>query len=116
MINKFFLVGDIKRISISEGKSAGKQASAIILLQYGNPREESGGAVEFVNAAMIRIPSYRFPALRDKLREGQKVVVEGHIQGVFKKMLETGHFAVELVADRVTVESDGEAPETVAAE
>ena len=105
MINTFFIAGDIKKINISEPKDPSKSASAVILVQYGPQRESSGGAVEFVNAVMIRIPSYKFPALRGKIKVGQKVTVHGHLQGVFKNVMDEGYFTTELVADRVTVDS-----------
>ena len=41
-----------------------------MLVRYGVQREASGGPVEFVNAVMIRVPSYKYPTLRDKLSVG----------------------------------------------
>ena len=114
MINTFFMVGEIKKLTISEPKDPKKNASAIMLIQYGVQREMTGGAVEFVNAVMVRIPSYKFPQLRAKIRLGQTVQITGHAQGVFKNMAEQGFFTAELVADRVDVV--GEAPAEAAAE
>ena len=116
MINTFFLVGDIKKLTISEPKSANKQASAVLLIQYGVQREATGGNVEFVNATMVRVPSYKFPALRNKLKVGQAVAITGHLQGVYKTLGDQGFFTVELVADRVDIHQDVETPaETPAA-
>lgn len=106
MIHAFFLVGEIKKIQVSEPKDPKKNASAVILLQYGATRESTGGPVEFVNAVMIRIPSYKFPQLRDKLKVGKQVQINGHLQGVFKSAMDEGYFTTELVADRVFVEDD----------
>lgn len=106
MINTFFMFAEIKKITISEPKDPSKNASAVLLLQYGVQREASGGPVEFVNAVMVRVPGYKFPALRDKLQVGSKVVVTGHLQGVFKTVMDEGFFTTELVADRVALETD----------
>lgn len=106
MINTFFMHAEIKRINISEPKDPTKNASAVLLLQYGVQREASGGPVEFINAVMVRVPNYKFPALRDKLKVGQKVLVTGHLQGVFKTVMDEGYFTTELVADRITLDGD----------
>lgn len=111
MIHAFFLVGEIKKIQVSEPKDPRKNASAVLLLQYGVTREQTGGSVEFVNAVMVRIPSYKYPQLRDKLKVGVKAQINGHLQGVFKTMLDDGHFTTELVADRVYIEDERQAPE-----
>lgn len=106
MIHAFFLVGDVKKISINEPKDPRKNASAVLLIQYGVQRETTGGAVEFVNAVMVRVPSYKFPQMRDKLRVGQRVVINGHMQGVYKSIVDDGFFTTELVADRIVIEAD----------
>lgn len=106
MIHAFFLVGEIKKIQVSEPKDPRKNASAVLLVQYGVTREQTGGSVEFVNAVMVRVPSYKYPQLKDKLKVGAKVQINGHLQGVFKTMLDDGHFTTELVADRVYVEGE----------
>ena len=106
MINQFFLVGEIKKLNISEPKDPKKNASAVLLIQYGTQREATGGPVEFVNATLVRIPSYKFPALRNRLRVGQTVQINGHLQGVYKTLGDQGFFTVELVADRVDVVND----------
>lgn len=107
MIHAFFLVGEIKKIQVSEPKDPKKNASAVLLVQYGATRESTGGAVEFVNAVMIRVPSYKYPQLREKLKVGKQVQINGHLQGVFKTMMDDGgYFATELVADRIFVEGE----------
>ena len=108
MIHAFFIVGEIKKIQVSEPKDPKKNASAILLVQYGATRDSTGGAVEFVNAVMIRVPSYKYPQIKDKLRVGKQVQVNGHLQGVFKTVMDDGYFTTELVADRVFVEGDNE--------
>ncbi len=108
MIHAFFLVGEIKKIQVSEPKDPKRGASAVLLVQYGATREQTGGAVEFVNAVMVRVPSYKFPTLRDKLQVGKQVQVNGHLQGVFKTVMDDGYFTTELVADRVFVEGERE--------
>ncbi len=114
MINSFFIVGEIKKLNVSEPKDPRKNASAVLLIQYGVQRESTNGSVEFVNAAMVRVPSYKYPALKDKIRKGQTVHITGHIQGVFKNnAMDGGFFTAELVADRVDVHS--EAPTAKAA-
>lgn len=108
MIHAFFLAGTIKKIQVSEPRDPKKNASAILLVQYGPTREQTGGAVEFVNAVMVRVPSYKYPQLKDKLEVGAKVQVNGHLQGVYKTMMDDGFFTTELVADRVFVEDEQE--------
>lgn len=111
MINQFFIAGEIKKITISEPKDPKKFASAVLLVQYGVQRETTGGAVEFVNAVMVRVPSFKFPKLRDKLTVGQRVQITGKLQGVYKAMMNEGYFSTELVADRVDIEGyKGSAP------
>lgn len=108
MIHAFFLVGEIKKIQVSEPKDPKKNASAILLVQYGVTRESTGGSVEFVNAVMIRVPSYKYPQIKDKLKVGKQVQINGHLQGVFKTLMDDGYFTTELVADRVFVEGGSE--------
>ena len=109
MINSFFLVGEVKKLTISEPKDPKKNASAVMLIQYGTQREATGGPVEFVNATLVRVPSYKFPALRNRLRVGQTVQITGHLQGVYKTLGDQGFFTVELVADRIDVTQDAKA-------
>lgn len=56
MIHTFLVVGEIKKITISEPKDPEKTASAILLVQYSAQREPRDGATEFANAVMIRVP------------------------------------------------------------
>lgn len=104
MIHNFFLVGKIKKIQVSEPKDPKKNASAVLLIQYGASRESSGGAVDFVNAVMVRVPSFKYPQIKDKLAVDATVQVNGHLQGVYKSMMDDGFFTTELVADRVFVD------------
>lgn len=107
MSNVLVMTGELKKLTINEPRNANKNASAVMLIQYGKSRETTNNAVEFVNAALIRVPSYKFPALRDKLKEGQKVSVVGHIQGVWKNSMDhSGFLTAELVADRIEIESE----------
>ncbi|MDO8416296.1 MAG: hypothetical protein Q7S87_08815 [Agitococcus sp.] len=106
MIHAFFLVGTIKKIQVSEPKDPKKNASAVLLVQYGVNRESTGGAVEFVNAVMIRVPSFKYPQIKDKLRIDASVQINGHLQGVFKSVMDDGFFTTELVADRIFVDED----------
>lgn len=109
--NAFVMTGEVKKIDVSEPKDPKKGASAIILLQYGPPRKQTGNVVEFVNAVLIRIPNYKFPTLRDRLKVGQHVEVIGKLQGVYKPMMDSGFYTTELVADRVNFdEHTAEAP------
>lgn len=109
MIHGFYLVGTVKRIQVSEPKDPKKNASAVLLVQYGATRESTGGPVEFVNAVMIRVPSYKYPQIKDKLHLGASVVINGHMQGVYKTMVDEGFFTTELVADRIYIEGEKEA-------
>ena len=115
MINTFVLAGEVKKLTVTEPKDTRKNASAVLLVQYGVEREQTGGAVEFVNATLVRIPSYKFPQLKGKLRQGQTVQITGHIQGVFKTVHDNGFLAVELVADRIDVVAEPAAAPAAAA-
>lgn len=112
MIHAFFLVGEIKKVQVSTPKESKdpsapkKNPSAVLLVQYGVTREATGNPVEFVNAVMVRVPSYLYPKISDKLKEGHKVQINGHLQGVFKTVMDDGYFTAELVADRVDVEGE----------
>jgi hypothetical protein len=99
MINTLVMVGVIERVHVSESKKG--NASGSILLRYGDDRNYSGGAVEFINGVLIRIPPYRLNAIRDRLKEGSFVHVVGHVQGVLKQQAGQGIIDVELVADRI---------------
>lgn len=117
MINTILLAGEIKKLTISEPKNPSKGASAVMLIQYGVQRESTNGSVEFVNAALVRVPSYKFPKLRSSLSVGKYVHITGHLQGVFKNAADQGFFSVELVADRIDVLGKAwvEAPEASSA-
>lgn len=108
MTNVVVVSGELKKLSVNQPKDPKKNASAVMLVQYGVSRESTGNAVEFVNAALVRVPSYKFPQLQGKLREGQKISVVGHLQGVWKNNLDQGYLTVELVADRVDIDSEPE--------
>ena len=116
MSNVFVLSGSLKKLTINEAKDPKKQASAILLVQYGVQREATGGPVEFVNATLVRVPSYKFPALRSRLRQGQTLDITGHLQGIYKTFADQGFFTVELVADRIDIVSEPPAAEPAPAE
>lgn len=103
MIHNLFLVGTIKKIQVSTPKDPKRPASAVVLVQYGPSRETTGGQVEFVNAVMVRIPSYKYPKVADSLKVDVQVIIHGHLQGVYKQMMDEGYFTTELVADRIEV-------------
>lgn len=110
MAHQFFLTGEIKRINISKPKDPNKshQESAVLLVQYGAQREASGGAVDFVNAVLVRVPSFKFPKFKDRLKVGQKVEIIGHLQGIVKTIVQEGYFTTELVADILNFEATPE--------
>lgn len=111
MTHAFFTTGHIKKIHVTEPKDPKKQASAVILVQYGPPRESTGKAVEFVNAVMVRIPGYKWPSVKDKIAIDKKVEIFGYLQGVYKAVLDDGLFTTELVADKITFEKEDSTPE-----
>lgn len=108
-MNKLYLFGIVKRINVTEPKShqQNKGPSAIIVLQYGAPREQSGGPVEFINAVQIRIPNYRYAQIKDTLAIGSILEISGHVQGVLKPTGIDGQvgMTVELVADLVSLKN-----------
>lgn len=113
MINTFILAGVIKKVSISKPKDPKKGASAVIMVQYGVRRESTGNAVDFVNAVLIRVPSYRYPKCADILKEDARVEITGKLQGVLKASLENNLLTTELVADRIDLvgQVEEDAPE-----
>lgn len=118
MIHNFFLDGTLKRIQVSTPKDPKRNASAVLLVQYGPQRDSTGRAVEFINAVLVRVPSYQWPRMADKLAVDQRIQVHGSIQGVHKTVMDEGHLAVELVADRIFIDGApvrGDAPAAPAA-
>lgn len=104
MFNKFFIVGEIKQVQVSKQPAdPNKSPSALVLIQYGQNRESTGGMVEFVNAVQVRIPGYRYATSKEFLVPGKRIQVEGRLQGVFRSVMDSGHFVTELVAESVRV-------------
>lgn len=104
MIHDTFIVGDIRTITISTPKDPKKGESALILVQWGPVRDRTpDSTTNFINAGYVRIPNYRFPKIKDKLRVGQNVKINGHIQGIVKVVEGQQFMSNELVADRVFV-------------
>lgn len=101
MINTFFVLGEIKQVQVSKVSDPSKSPSALVLVQYGPHRESTGGMVEFVNAVMVRIPGYRYATSKDFLVVGKQIQVQGKLQGVFRSVMDSGHFVTELVAEQV---------------
>lgn len=109
LFNVFFLAGEVHRVKVVKGRGE-RPPSAVLTLQYGPQRETSGGAVEFVNAVQIRVPSYKYGKVEKRLKEGAKIQVAGRLQGVFKPMMDaSGFLTAELVAERIDFEN---APDT----
>lgn len=100
MINTVFMVGVIEQYFISEPKNKDK-ASAALLVRYGGDRNQTGSSVEFINAALVRIPPFRLPSVRDRLHKGAFVHIIGHIQGLLKHQAGQGVVDVEIVVDRI---------------
>jgi acetaldehyde dehydrogenase (acetylating) len=107
MFNKFFIVGEIKQVQVSKQPAdPNKSPSALVLIQYGQNRESTGGMVEFVNAVQVRVPGYRYATSKDFLVVGKRIQVEGRLQGVFRSVMDSGHFVTELVAESVRLTSE----------
>ena len=100
MINSVFMVGVIEQYFISEPKNKDK-ASAALLVRYGGDRNQTGSSVEFINAALVRIPPFRLPTVRDRLRKGAFVHIIGHIQGLLKHQAGQAVVDAEIVVDRI---------------
>ncbi|KWT98330.1 MULTISPECIES: hypothetical protein [unclassified Variovorax] len=115
MIHDLFIVGEIRKITVSTPKDPKKGASAVLMVQWGPVREQSGGVVDFINAGQVRIPNYRFPKLQDRLKVGQTVKINGHIQGVVKTLDADQFLSNELVADRVFILDEPSTPAEAAA-
>lgn len=115
MIHDLFIVGDIRTIQISTPKDPKKGESALMLIQWGPQRDRGESNTNFINAGYVRIPNYRFPKIKDKLRVGQQVKINGHVQGIVKTVDGEQFMSNELVADRVFVLKEPVDPEAVAA-
>jgi hypothetical protein len=108
-MNQFSMLGRLEQIIGANGRrntDPDKQPSVIIVVQYGPSREPGNGAVEFVNAALIRVPGFRYAKIADRLTVGDIIAVNGHIQGINKKSYGNeggGIFTNELVADNIRV-------------
>lgn len=102
MNHSFNLTGKITEVRVNEPKDPKKSPSAILLLQYGPPRDTTSNAVEFVNATLVRVPPFQYPKVKDLLVAGKVVCISGHLQGVLKTYGEEAAIVTELVADRLT--------------
>lgn len=108
-VNTFVISGEVKRID-HNNKPAKKGPAAMILVQYGPSRKRTDQPVQFLNVALIRVPSYVLEKCQDTLQVGRLVDITGHTQGVLKPVLSDGYVTNELVADRLQVvdaEPDG---------
>jgi len=99
-VNTFVLSGEVKRLDINT-KSTKKGPAAIIVLQYDKSRQRTDQAVQFVNAATLRVPHYLYSKdeIKDNLKVGSLIDVVGRVQGVLKM----GFMTVELVASNLQV-------------
>lgn len=103
-LNVLILEGTVRQVTVNKPRDPSKPASALVLLQYGPNRQSTSNATEFLNAVMIRIPAFRYPAIADRLVVGVRAQIHGHVQGVLKTALDMSHLSAELVADRVIIE------------
>jgi hypothetical protein len=113
-VNTFLTSGEVQRIDVNN-KPTKKGPAAVIVVQYGDSRQRTDQAVQFLNIALIRLPPYVYEKCKDQLKLGAWVDVVGHVQGVLKPMVSEGFVTNELVADRVTIADAGEPEETAAA-
>lgn len=119
-VHDLTIVGEVRNIAVSTPRDPKKGASAQVLVQWGAERQTSGGAVDFINAGIVRIPSYRWPKLADRMKVGQMVKISGHLQGVVKNVQTIGRdvqqvITTELVADTVRILSQLEGDDTAGA-
>jgi len=116
-VNHFVMTGTIRSVQIKGVDKPGRKPSAIFMLQYGKNRQRTGGAVEFVNAVLVRVPSSRLERIQSKLVDGAEVAITGHVQGLIKYTLGQAGYAIELVADHLEFdepEDEQEDPEVAA--
>lgn len=100
-INKFYMTGVISEVTHIPSKDESRPGSAVLLLKYGSkaPSQHS----EFVDACMVRIPSYKYDSVKEKLVEGAFMEVDGHLQGVVKVIQNDPLWMIELVSDKVEI-------------
>lgn len=110
-INTFVMSGEVKRIDVNN-KPTKKGPAAVILVQYGDTRQRTDQAVQFLNVGLVRVPPYVFEKCKNQLKEGKLVDITGHVQGVLKNTLGEGYITNELVADRLQVVDAEDPPES----
>lgn len=93
--------GIVRKIKPSRSDRNDRPPSAMLTLQYGHRRDNTGAQVEFVNALVMRVPSHTWARLADSLKEGMVVEVRGKVQGVFKTVVDHGILSSELVVESV---------------
>ena len=104
MINTFVIAGTLRKVTVVTPKDKSKLPSAILMVQYGVQRELTGNSVEFANVSNIRVPSYKYAKVADKLIEQSEVSMVGHLQGVIKEIAGEQFLTTELVMDTLTIE------------
>jgi len=102
MMNCFQIVGEVKRLDVNS-KPTKKGPAAVIVVQYGQDRQRTGQAVQFLNVALLRVPPFVYEKNKDRLKVGSLVDVVGHTQGVLKQVISENYIVNELVVDRLDV-------------
>lgn len=102
MLANFTVVGLIRKIKGGNmDPKTQRPSSAMLTVQYGHKRDNTGGAVEFINALAMRVPSHTWQRLQTQIAIGQVVEIKGKIQGVFKSVSDGGYLTSELVVESV---------------
>lgn len=104
MINEVSLVGVVLRVSIPERYKNDERYSPVLIVQYGAQREmKRGQSVHFVNAVPVKVIAPKWQMVKDQIKEGVLIQVQGHIQGLVREEDDYRKPGIELVADRINV-------------
>lgn len=102
MLANFVVVGLVRKIKGGNvDPKTQRPSSAMLTVQYGHKRDNTGGPVEFINALAMRVPSHTWQRLQAQVTVGQVVEIKGKIQGVYKQVMDGGYLTSELVVESV---------------
>lgn len=102
MINDVNLIGVVLRVNIPERYKDDERYSPVLIIQYGPQREmRRGQAVHFVNAVPVKIIAPKWQMVKDQIKEGALVQIQGHLQGLVREEDDYRKPGVEVVVDRI---------------
>lgn len=101
-VSNFALQGEIRHVDVKNNK---EKRSALVFVCYGNERTEVEGT-NFVNGVIIRVGGGLYERAKDLLKEGNRLTVNGHLQGI----LDGTNRNVHMVAGHIEMDAFSSAP------